>query len=247
MHVLLEKPLSVSLNGVEGLLRLHAQSGRVAAVGYTMHQYPALQQARALLQENTLGRVLQAATLGGQPFHRLRPGYDKTYYRHRSAGGGAIQDALTHTVNWVESVVGPADSVLCDSAHLGVPNVDVEDTVHVSARHGSVLVNYTLNQFQAPNESTLQFNAEQGSVRIELHNQRWGVFRAQDTAWTWRDAPMADRDTPFLAQAHSFLDALEGKPNHLCTLEAAAHTLRFNLAALQASGTGERTYCKEMK
>ena len=66
----------------------------------------------------------------GNPFH----------YRDRRTGGGAIQDALTHSVNWVESILGPADSVLCDCAHLVLPNVEVEDTVHVSARHGAALV-----------------------------------------------------------------------------------------------------------
>jgi hypothetical protein len=71
-------------------------------------------------------------------------------------------------VNWVESVIGRADSVLCDCAHLVVPDVEVEDTVHVSARHAPMLASYALNQFQVPNETTFQFNAERGSIRIEI-------------------------------------------------------------------------------
>jgi predicted dehydrogenase len=246
LHVLLEKPLSTSLAGVADLLRLHAQSGQAAAVAYVLHQYPMLAQARAFLERGELGRVLQVATLSGQPFHRLRPGYAQSYYRDRQSGGGAIQDALTHTVNWVESVIGPADSVLCDCAHLGVPDVTVEDTVHVSARHGQTLANYTLNQFQAPNETTLQLNAERGSVKIEFHNKRWGFFRENDAAWTWCETPMADRDAPFLAQANSFLDRIEGKPATLCSLQAGADTLRFNLAALASAQSGHRVACQDI-
>jgi predicted dehydrogenase len=158
-------------------------------------------------------------------------------------GGGAIQDALTHTVNWVESVIGPTDSVLCDCAHQVLPGVTVEDTVNVSTRNGDILVNYTLNQFQAPNESTLQFNTAAGSVKIEVHRRRWGTFRLGDSDWNWRDVAALDRDGPFLAQANAFLDQLDGQPSRLCSLSAAINTLRFNLAALASADSSARVHC----
>ena len=160
-------------------------------------------------------------------------------------GGGAIQDALTHTVNWMESILGPTDSVYCDSSHQVLPDVTVEDTVNLCARNGDVLVNYTINQFQAPNESTYQFNTAKGSVKIELHNRRWGVLRLGEPGWTWQEVPAADRDAPFITQAERFLDLIEGKPAELCTLEAAAQTLRFNLAALASSDHSVRTRCAD--
>jgi predicted dehydrogenase len=116
----------------------------------------------------------------------------------------------------------------------------VEDTVHITARHGGVLASYALNQFQAPNENVIQFNAAGGSVRIELHRQRWGKFAAGAADWTWHDTPVPDRDSHFIAQANAFLDQIEGQPAKLCSLEDAAQTLRFNLAALSSAETGTR-------
>lgn len=246
LHVLIEKPLSQSLAGVDELLAEARAAPVQAAVAYVLHVYPVLVQARAFLASGAIGPVRQVALVSGQPFHLLRPAYARTYYRDRRSGGGAIQDALTHSVNWIESVVGPADSVLCDCAHQVLPEVEVEDTVHIGARHGPVLVSYALNQFQAPNESTIQFNAEQGSVKIELHHQRWGLWRNGDSAWTWHEAPVADRDAHFIAQANAFLDQVEGRPSRLCTLEAAARTLRFNLAALASAEAGRRVACLDL-
>lgn len=246
LHALVEKPLSHSLAGIPELLEAHRRSGRQAAVGYVLHVYPVLSEARALLAGGELGRPLQASVVSGQPFHQLRPAYAQTYYRDHAMGGGAIQDALTHSVNWVESVIGPVDSVLCDCAHLALPGVEVEDTVHVSARHGSVLANYTLNQFQPANESTITINAERGMVKIEIHRRRWGVYRVGDTQWTWHDCAPLERDTPFIAQANAFLDQIEGQPPRLCSLEAAARTLRFNLAALASAASGARVRCADL-
>ena len=247
MDVLIEKPLSHSLDGVSELIAVRDTTRRRAVVAYVLHVYPLLAQAREFLQSGELGPVLHATCTSGQYFPGGRPAhavhYAKTYYRDRRTGGGAIQDALTHTANWMESVLGPTESVLCDCAHQALPEVTVEDTVNLSARHGNTLVNYTLNQFQAPNESTLQFNTAKGSVKIELHHRRWGWFRLGDKDWTWHEVPAGDRDTPFLNQANRFLDLIEGKPAAMCSLEAALQTLRFNLAAIASSESGTRVKC----
>jgi predicted dehydrogenase len=250
LHVLIEKPLSQSLAGVAEMLATHERSGRKAAVAYILHVYPILAAVREFLQSGAIGPVLHATCTSGQYFPGGRPPhtvhYSKTYYRDRKTGGGAIQDALTHTANWFESVLGPTDSVLCDCSHQALPDVSVEDTVNISARNGTTLVNYTLNQFQAPSETTLQFNTATGSLKVEMHNHRWGVFRLGDKDWSWTEVPTQDRDAPFIAQAASFLDLIEGKPSRLCSLEAAVQTLRFNLAALASSDSGARVDCSKV-
>lgn len=246
-NVLIEKPLSQSLAGVNELLEVHASSGRQAAVAYVYHAYPFLIEAKAFLARREFGPVLQATAVSGQSFPTFRPAYASTYFRDRATGGGAIQDSITHIANWMEAVLGPTDSLFCDCAHLSLPGVEVEDTVHVVARHGGILVNYSLNQFQAPNETVLQFNAERGSVRVELHRQRWGTFRPGEKDWSWHERPVAERDAAFIGQAEAFLDQVEGKPPRLCSLAAAAQTLRFNLAALASSTQGVRIHCRSLQ
>lgn len=243
LHVLIEKPLSQSLAGIDQLVATRARAQRQVAVAYVYHTYPALRQVSEFVRTGRLGPILQAVATSGQPFHRLRPGYAKTYYQDRKTGGGAIQDALTHMVNWMESILGPTESVLCDCAHLAVPDVQVEDTVHIAARHAGALCTYSLNQFQAPNENYIQLNAAEGSLRIELHRQRWGTFTVGATDWEWRQAPAIERDTPFTTQANAFLDQIEGKSPPLCSLEAGIQTLRFNLAALASAERGARVAC----
>ena len=243
LHVLIEKPLSQSLAGLDGLLAARQRSGRQVALAYVFHAFPVLREVSDFLRSEPFGPVLQAVVTSGQAFHRLRPAYAKTYYRDRQTGGGAIQDALTHSANWIESVLGPTESVMCDCAHLFVPDVEVEDTVSVSARHARAHCHYSLNQFQAPNESHLQFNAAHGSVRVELHRQQWGTFTPASTDWEWRPATALDVDGRFVAQANAFLDQVEGKSGPLCSLEAGIQTLRFNLAALASAERGARVVC----
>jgi predicted dehydrogenase len=131
-------------------------------------------------------------------------------------------------------VLGPTEKVFCDASHQVLEGVMVEDTVNVTARNGGALVSYSLNQFQSPTETRLDFHAEQGTVRIELHKQRWGTFARGESDWTWHPSPVGERDQLFTAQANAFLDACEGRLTSLCSLEQGIDTLRFNLAALQS-------------
>ncbi|MGH8021002.1 MAG: Gfo/Idh/MocA family protein [Opitutaceae bacterium] len=235
-----------SLKDAAALIRVHRKSGLQAAVAYVYHVCPFLSEARRFLAKGSLGPVLHATARSGQPFHLFRPAYARTYYNHRKTGGGAIQDALTHVANWIGSVPGPTGSVLCDCAHLALPGVTVEDTVHLTARNGPALAGYFLNQFQQPKESTLQFDTAGGSVKIEVHNERWGVFRAGDDDWTRHGGPVPDRDVHFTAQADAFPDQIEGRSAPACSLESAAQTLRFNLAALASAESGSRVHCASL-
>jgi predicted dehydrogenase len=233
-HVLIEKPLSLDLTDIDRLVAARDRAQRFAAIAYVLHFVPALQAARQFLLAGSFGPLRHIAVNTGQHFPFFRPAYREIYYRDRAQGGGAIQDALTHMANAVEWVAGPTSRVFCDAEHQVLDGVAVEDTVNATARNGTALVSYALNQFQAANDTRWDFHAETGSVRVEHNAQRWGTLARGAAEWTWHAAPISERDQIYAAQATAFLDGIEGKPNSLCTLEEGIQTLRFNLAALQS-------------
>jgi predicted dehydrogenase len=120
-----------------------------------------------------------------------------------------------------------------------LPGVDVEDTVHILARHARVQANYALNQHQAPNEVTITVICERGTLRFEGHENRWRWLQTPGEAWQEERLPQLERDTLFIKQAESFLDALEGIRPVTCSLDEGAATLRANLAALASCEKGQ--------
>jgi predicted dehydrogenase len=239
LSLLIEKPLSVSLEGTAGFAAEVTRANVYAAVAYVYHFMPCVQAARDYLRTGALGRPLQVNVIAGQHFPTFRPAYRDIYYRAHSTGGGAIQDALTHLFNAVEWMLDlPTSRIYCDAAHQSLEGVDVEDTVAASARNGGAIVTYALNQFQAPNETSIQMHCEGGSLAVEVHQQRWKVFPRGATEWEIHDAPVPERDWLFTAQAHAFLDGLEGQQTKLCTIEEAIQTLKVNIAALESAASG---------
>ncbi len=238
LHLLIEKPLSLTLDGIDELQNLSRSSGKIAAVAYVNRANPIFAQMREALLSGRFGDPVEMVIVTGQNFPTYRPAYRDTYYRCREMGGGAVQDALTHMINAGQWMLGNIDRVVADADHLVLEGVEVEDTVHVLARHADVLATYSLNQHQAPNELTMTIICQRGTLRVELHKKRWRTMETPDTPWEDHDDFNFERDTLFERQAEFFLDAVEGKRPVLCDLSEAVESLKVNLAILKSLETG---------
>ena len=236
LHVLCEKPLSTSLEGIGDLRAAVETRGVTFAVGYTWRCNPVMHSFKAALDSGDYGAPLQLVLVTGSHWPFYRPAYNVApYFQRRASGGGVIQDCCTHMVNLGEWFVGPVTSLTADHAHLLLEGITVEDTTHLIARHGPVLANYAVNLTQMPAETGCTIVTDQGTLRVENHRHRWRWLDAPDGEWRDTTFPEGDRDANFVRQANAFLDAIEGAGPVPCTLEEGLQTLKVNLAALRAA------------
>ncbi len=243
-HVFIEKPLSLSLDGISELMRLIKEKGVKSAVAYTYRSHPALRSMKEAIDSGRFGEPVQVIGTWGQHFPKYRPAYREIYYTSRKTGGGAIQDVLTHAINAGEFLAGPVSRLMADCGHQVLEGVTVEDTVHVITRQNGdkVMGCYSLNQHQAPNENTVTVVCKKGTARWDLNNARWMSMAEPEGGWKTEFQFSTERDDIFVSQANIFMDAMEGKGKFACSLEEGLQTLRVNLTNLQvADNPGWRT------
>lgn len=236
IHVLIEKPLAVSVEGLQELSEEIGRSNAVVRVAYTHRSIAAVMKLKELLGLGRIGEIKHVVATIGQHFPTARPAYASTYFAKRETGGGVIQDALTHVVHAVEWLVGPFVSVFCDASHQALEGVEVEDTVNLIGRlSGGIPVSLVQNQFQAVDELNITIHGLKGSLRADFQHQRVGVWMLGEADWQWFELPQEERDAMYIRQADSFLNAVEGKPDDLAKLEDGWQTLKVNIAAMQSS------------
>jgi predicted dehydrogenase len=238
VHLLIEKPLSTSLEGIDTLRDLIERKKLLAAVAYVLRAEPVLHEMKDVIGSGRFGRPLHIVVQCGAHFPTNRPAYREIYYKDRATGGGVIQDSTTHMLNAGEWLAGPIDRLTADAAHLALDGVEVEDTVNVIARHGDALGCYSENQYQAPDETTITVVCERGTCRYEAHHMRWRWMVTPSSGWTDEQRGPFERDVMFINQAQAFLDALDGRGRPLCTFDEGLHTLRCNLAVMASVDQG---------
>ncbi len=234
LDLFIEKPLSTNVEGIKELQSLLDEHQRKAAVAYVYRAHPALAAMKEAIDSGEFGKPVQLVVVSGQHFPTYRPAYREIYYKSRATGGGAVQDALTHSMNAGEYLLGPVETLVADFSHQVLEGVDVEDTVHVITRQGSVLGNFSLNQHQAANESMITVICERGMLRFEFQKSWYRWIKEPDSEWQVGYQETLERDTLFQRQAAAFLDYLDGSCPPLCSLAEGTQTLAVNLSILDS-------------
>ena len=234
VHLLIEKPLSISCEGIDELLAVRDSRQLAIAVAYVFRQYPEMKALKLSIESGKFGKPVQVVMQSGSHFPLYRPAYRETYYTQHQTGGGAIQDALTHMMNAAEWLVGPVTRLVADAEHCVLDDVTVEDTVHVLTRHNSILGSFSLNQHQMPRDSHITVICDGGALRADIVTNRLLVGRQPGSPWEVVSEFQLVRDDMFVEQADAFLDAVDGKTGSVCSLEDGIQTLKVNLAALRS-------------
>lgn len=238
LPVLLEKPLSVTWDGVDELLS--ATRDLVCRVGYIRRSGPEMQYLHQASQAGTIGTPKLLYVNTSQEFPKYRPDYRDTYYARPEMGGGAILDAASHSIDVAIWLLGEPVEVSCLYDHLVLPDVEVEDTCLLSIRFASgAMAQININQFQKPNISTFDLIGTTGNLTYNGANSSITHFTddsGQGERRTFLDGMslMEAHEARFKLQAEQFMGAIDGQPCGLATVADAALNLKVALAAKQA-------------
>lgn len=131
-HLLIEKPLSHDLAGVEALLQQAQTRGVVLQVGYNLRFLPSLARFRHLVHQGEVGQVLSIRCEIGQYLPTWRP--DSDYRQGVSAqgslGGGVLLE-LSHELDYLRWIFGEVDWVRAYLGRHSQLEIDVEDVAHL--------------------------------------------------------------------------------------------------------------------
>ncbi len=136
-HVVIEKPIDVSLAAADRILAAETRSGKVATV-ISQHRFDkSTEKVLGSIAEGTLGTITSG--LASHAWWRGQTYYDSGDWRGTWAldGGGAIMNQTVHTINLLITAMGTPVEVFAYTACLAHERVEVEDTAVAVVRFGS--------------------------------------------------------------------------------------------------------------
>lgn len=252
-HILLEKPISHSLDRLDDLQRVADESGSKILVGFQFRYHPTLNKARDLIQSNLLGKLLTVHVHWGEYLPQWHPweDYRRSYAARADLGGGVIV-TLTHPLDYLRYLLGEVESVWSFHGHISPLDVDVEDVAEIGLKFadgaiGGVHVNY----FQRPPVHRLEIVGTGGSLRWDNADGILHHYKAPASFGSFSDNPPApvidsysppegfERNKLFVAQTRHFIEVVRGESEPLCRLEDGVQALRLALAAYESQRTGQ--------
>jgi predicted dehydrogenase len=242
VHLLIEKPLSDSLKGIEQLIETCQRNGTVLLTGYNLRYLPSLQRFRDLLSKRVIGKVLSVRCEIGQYLPSWRPDtdYRKGVSARQELGGGALLE-LSHELDYLRWIFGEVEWVKATLSRQSSFEIDVEDSAHLTlgflpAADGTRLIG-TVNLDFIRHDTTRLCTAigESGSLRWNGLTGEVAFFPAGAKEWRQESSYPHQRDDSYLAEWQHFITCVVGQNSPLVSGEDGLKVLEVIEAARESA------------
>jgi len=229
-HVLCEKPLSDTTQGVDDLINLANDRKKKVMVAFCFRYHEGLLRAKRYLDSKRVGRLVSMRALVGEHFPDSRPDYRDLYYAKQ---GGALE--LMHEVDLAVWYAGrPVRKVLALKRNYSDIGIEAPDVVEILMDfEGRSMASVHLDFFQRPRRRQTELICTEGVIIVEF--ARWDqctVSLYDSSKGVWEEEQLVtSRDDMFRAEDKEFLQAVaEGGPIH-CSVEEARKSVEIIAAA----------------
>jgi UDP-N-acetylglucosamine 3-dehydrogenase len=234
-HVLCEKPLSDSTDGVDELAAVAEGEHKKVMVALCFRYHDGLVKARRTLDAGRIGRLVSIRALVGEHLPDVRPDYRDLFSTQH---GGAFD--LMHEIDLaVWYAQEPVAEVRCLSgtySDIGISAPDLaEILIGFESRRsppGGCLASIHLDFFQRPRRRQIELIGTDGVIIVEF--ARWdsctvSIYEAAKAAWEHEEL-VTDRDDMFRAEDSEFLRAVAEDGTIRCTIAEARKSVEVVLA-----------------
>jgi predicted dehydrogenase len=209
IHLLVEKPLSHTPDGIQALRQVASTRSVLVQVAYMLRYHPLLQRVKQLLEQGTFGRLLSMQSYWGEYLPDWHPWEDyRTSYAARRELGGGVALTLSHDLdllNWLAGSPVSRWSTLLN--HHALLEVDVEAGADISLAYQSgVTAHCHLNFYERVPRRCYRFTLDEGSLELDYLNSTLLLLRPGSTETERLDS--FDRNQLFEAQTRHFLEKI---------------------------------------
>jgi predicted dehydrogenase len=194
IHVVCDKPLAVTLAEAEDLERLVAAGTLLFAVTYTYTGYPAIREARALVQAGKLGKLRRVNVEYFQDWLMApveRTGNKQAAWRTDPTQAGpscCVGDIGTHAENLLCLVSGQSIQSLCADVSSFVDGRQLDDDANILVRlSGGAKGALMCSQIACGEANRLSIRLYGSSAGLEWHQEEPNtlIFKPADEPWRY--------------------------------------------------------------
>jgi predicted dehydrogenase len=233
-HVLVEKPMAISLQQCDDMIAAAAANNVKLMVGYSQHYYGTSVKAKEILDSGDLGPLITAVCYMSKNW-----GYQgrRPQYRSRYHGGGMWLTNGVHVVDRLTWVM--ASQAASVSASIGArahyQAGDDSATAFIRYKNGLAGVAVAVGFADGAPDFSCQVICANGTLRFSQHGEKYVRVGKGDK---WEDVPFDDTPVEMHNEWKSFAEAIEKNIEPPTHGEWGRHIMEILFAAEQSAITG---------
>lgn len=238
--VLIEKPLSDSLDRVREAAALLVRHQNRIEVAYNLRFLSSASRMKALVDEGCVGRILSLRVDVGQYLPDWRPhaDYRRQVSANRSLGGGVLLE-LSHELDYVNWLFGRFDHVFCITANSGQLEIDVEDNADILLSRDGLTAQIHLDFLQRRASRSCKVIGSAGTLHWDLISNSITLDSPSGEGLLF-SAPTVDRNDMYIEQMRGFIEVAAGRAAPRITLDDGLAVLNMIEAMRESAASGRQ-------
>ncbi|MBW1859312.1 MAG: Gfo/Idh/MocA family oxidoreductase [Deltaproteobacteria bacterium] len=252
-HVLIEKPLALSLDECDVLIEAAQKTSLIAMVGFNLRWHRHIRKALEVIRIGKLGHIKMIRSVFTCATEHADTGF--SWKTRREAGGGTLIEMAVHHYDLWRLLLG---SEVEEVFSMSRSDVSDDETAAVAARMDSgALASLALSE-ETGGDTELEIFGQNGRLRISLtrydglrffprsreagdiHTHINGIRHGlRELSRVIRRFPQtSDWAGAFCAEWMHFIEAVRGREEVGCTLVEGRQAVEIALAATESASTG---------
>ena len=195
IHLLVEKPLSHSLEGIDTLLHIVDQNRVTAMMGQSYRFHEGFLTLQGLLNDRAIGKVYHVYSCNGWylPDWHVHEDYRREYAARRALGGGVSLTSLSHSFDTFRWLFGEIEEIIGWKARLSTLSIDVEDSTFCLLRTTQGVIITCVADFLSrfPHKGMTLIGSE-GHIEADFSNHLLKLWRVGDKRFAPGDPRVAE-------------------------------------------------------
>src|SRR3989339_1844838 len=240
-HILIEKPISDSLAGIDKLKAALKHGGGQFLVGFQYRFHPTLKIASNMISQGEIGRIVSINVHWGEYLPDWHPWEDfRNSYAARPDLGGGVVLTLCHPFDYLSWLFGKPEVLWAHIDTIGDLGINVEDIADVCLQFPQgAIATVHLDYLQKPASHTLEIIGTKGTMRWNNEDGLLSIYQFSTDKWEYFLPPKEfERNTMFLDQMGHFISVVCRKAQPLCTLDDGITALEIALKTLSSKTGG---------
>lgn len=219
LPILLEKPVSPDLASTQKLYQAVQNSTTPLLLGYTWRWWPALNEAKQLIEKGAIGHLLNVRFTMSAHLADWHPweAVEDFFMSSKELGGGALLDE-SHWLDLMLWFMGMPARLFARISKISQLNIDTDDNVDMLIEYDNAQktkVSIHLDLYSRPHEKSIHFIGDEGTLKWTPNE----IAIAHQPEGPWQTTTFDhERNDMFVGVAKEFVGILEGRPVTTCDM-----------------------------
>lgn len=248
IHLFIEKPLSVTKDGLVELNQICRDNNLTCYVSYCYRYIPSVVQLKKYIDSNKIGKVLSYRLWISSYLPDWHPweDYRNFYMAFKEQGGGALYDE-SHGIDLIRWLFGEIKSVQSNIGNVSDLEISSDDIALLLSDHkNGIKGSCHFDLLGRSPQIGIEIIGSDGTIKWDRINPSIKIYSVATRNWSEELFEDDDMVSSYTHQAKAFIDNIKNGKKLKNDLNSGIKTLEVILASIASNEEGSRKLVKKI-